>query len=69
MAAEGVGITVVDRLWLDAMPPGRVEHRPWTPGVTSSFGLIHPSTAPVSDRARALGEILIDIFRSRYGVA
>ncbi len=69
MAAEGVGITVVDRLWLDAMPPNRVEHRPWTPGVTSSFGLIHPSTSPISDRARALGEILIDIFRSRYGAA
>lgn len=67
MAAEGVGVTVVDRLWLDAMPPGRVVFRPWFPGVISAFGLIHPSTAPMGERARVLGDILVEIFRRRYG--
>lgn len=66
MVAEGVGITVVDRLWLDAMPEGRVVWRPWTPGVVSEFGLIHPSATPLGPQARLLAEILVEIFRDRY---
>ena len=67
MVAEGVGVTVVDRLWLDAIPPGKVECRPWHPGVLSAFGLIHPAAAPLGAPARLLADILLDIFASRYG--
>lgn len=66
MVAEGVGITVVDRLWLDAMPPDRVAFRPWTPGLKSSFGLIHPSSRPLDGRARLMADVLLDIFKRRY---
>jgi DNA-binding transcriptional LysR family regulator len=69
MVAEGVGITIVDRLWVDAMPPGRVEYRPWTPGVTSAFGLVHPAATPLGAPARLLADILRDIFATRYGAA
>jgi hypothetical protein len=50
IVAEGVGITVVDRLWRDAMPPGRVEFRPWT--VRYSFDLIHPAATSLRPPAR-----------------
>jgi len=69
MVAEGVGVTVVDRLWLDAMPPGRVVHRPWSPGVVSAFGLIHPSATPLGAPARLLAEILREVFVRRYAAA
>jgi DNA-binding transcriptional LysR family regulator len=67
MVAEGVGITVVDRLWIDAMPPGKVEFRPWSPGLRSAFGLIHPAATPFSAPARLLADILRKIFHERYG--
>ena len=67
MVAEGVGITVVDRLWLDALPAGRVEARPWSPGLISSFGLIHPAPTPLGEPAQLLARILRDIFAKRYG--
>ena len=67
LVAQGVGITVVDRLWIDAMPPGRVEYRRWDPGVKSSFGLIHPSSVPLGTSAKLLADILRDIFTTRYG--
>lgn len=66
LVAEGVGITVVDRLWVDAMPPGKVEYRHWDPGVKSSFGLIHPSSVPLGTSARLFADILKDIFKTRY---
>jgi DNA-binding transcriptional LysR family regulator len=66
LVAQGLGITVVDRLWLDAMPPGQVQYRPWDPGVRSSFGLIHPSSVPLGTSARLLADILKDIFKVRY---
>ena len=66
LVAEGVGISVVDRLWIDAMPPGTVEYRLWEPGVKSSFGLIHPSSVPLGTAARLLADILKDIFKTRY---
>lgn len=66
LVAEGVGITIVDRLWIDAMPPDRVVHRPWRPGVLSSFGLIRPSATPPSEPAQMLASILQDIFEARY---
>jgi DNA-binding transcriptional LysR family regulator len=66
LVAEGVGVTVVDRLWLDAMPPGRVAYRPWSPGLVSSFGLIHPAATPLAAPAQLLAKILHDIFARRY---
>jgi DNA-binding transcriptional LysR family regulator len=69
LVAQGVGITVVDRLWIDAMPPGTVEYRRWDPGLESSFGLIHPAAAPLGAPARALADILKEIFDRRYGRA
>jgi DNA-binding transcriptional LysR family regulator len=66
LVAEGLGITVIDRLWLDAMSPGQLEFRPWDPGVRSSFGLIHPSSVPLGNAARAFADILQDIFKKRY---
>ena len=66
LVAEGLGISVIDRLWLDAMSPGELVHRPWDPGVRSSFGLIHPSSVPLGRSARAFADILQEIFRVRY---
>jgi DNA-binding transcriptional LysR family regulator len=66
LVAKGLGITVIDRLWLDAMSPGQLEFRPWDPGVRSSFGLIHPSSVPLGNSARAFANILQDIFKKRY---
>jgi hypothetical protein len=48
------------------MPEGKVQFRQWEPGVKSSFGLIHPSASPLGSAARALADILKDIFKSRY---
>ena len=67
LVAEGLGISVIDRLWLDAMPPGQLAHRPWDPGVRSSFGLIHPSAVPLGTSARQFADILQNIFKARYG--
>jgi DNA-binding transcriptional LysR family regulator len=66
LVAKGLGITVIDRLWLDAMSPGQLEFRPWDPGVRSSFGMIHPSSVPLGNSARAFADILQDIFKKRY---
>jgi DNA-binding transcriptional LysR family regulator len=66
LVAKGLGITVVDRLWVDAMPEGEVQYRQWEPGLRSSFGLIHPTATPLGPPARALADILKDIFKTRY---
>jgi DNA-binding transcriptional LysR family regulator len=67
LAAEGVGVTVVDRLWLDAAPKDRVTWRPWTPGHVSAFGLIRPATTPMTPQVAFLARALADIFTRRYG--
>jgi DNA-binding transcriptional LysR family regulator len=66
MVAAGVGVTIVDRLWIDAMPPGSVTWRPWEPGITSAFGLIRPAATPLSHAGERFGKILQDIFSARY---
>jgi DNA-binding transcriptional LysR family regulator len=66
LVARGLGITIVDRLWVDAMPAGTVEFRSWTPGVTSAFGLIRPDSAAATAPTLLMTSILRDIFRERY---
>ena len=67
LVAEGVGLSLVDRLWLDAAPKDRVTWRPWRPGHMSSFGLIRPATQAASEPVKLLSEILSEIFARRYG--
>lgn len=67
MVAEDLGITVVDRLWIDAIPPGLVIHRPWRPGLVSTFGLIRPAANPMDARTTKIAQIIADIFVERYG--
>ena len=66
LAAQGVGITLVDRVWIDAMPPKSLVVRPWKPGIVSAFGLIRPAAHPLSPQAQLLETILHEIFERRY---
>jgi DNA-binding transcriptional LysR family regulator len=67
LAAEGVGVALVDRPWLDAAPRDRVVWRPWRPGLVSQFGLIRPANSPMSRPAALLASIVTEIFERRYG--
>jgi DNA-binding transcriptional LysR family regulator len=67
LVAEGLGLTIIDRIWLDVAPKDKLAWRHWLPGHTSEYGLIRPTNTPLSEQAVFLSSALSEIFVSRFG--
>lgn len=60
MAAQGLGVTIIDAVVPMCTNQALIEYRSWKPGFASEYGLIYPAAASISKAASDFSSIITE---------